>query len=304
MEHNNRGKNAARPGTGQVGWQPVTHDPSDKGLEGLTQDGPELVEFTRTVQVTAHVLGPRGGKGGYHSSEFERTEYVKKYEPEEAPVAVVFDDGREYRSVDGKIFALWTDRDKEPMLADEYQPETIPVHVPHDVPHGTDLSAYVDNRVTEENLIIVGDEMWRRTGEPGYVVRTYGFGSNHGGTGLHIEAIDGGEGNRYRLDEFEQARDYAIEVAADRGDTESVARFEKMKPMAEVKDPSLLTYVPPRRESVAQRDLRFNYERAVEKYIRSVGDTDEDFDEEAAWAELVRLRGDLRAMGGVEKPRG
>lgn len=82
-----------------------------------------------------------------------------------------------------------------------------------------------------KSLLLVDGELFQQTNEPRYVVNTFGFGNNHGGTGLFVEyscnqnirkecyfsALDGKE-----------AVEYANRTAEGRGDTNDVGRFHEM----------------------------------------------------------------------------
>lgn len=258
------------------------------------------LEFPANVTVSAERLGPRGGRGNWDHQTFETKVRIRVIRPEEAPVAFTIDD-RDYRYFDGKF---WTVAYSEnPVTAASYKVPDRTVHVEGPVPHKADLSGWVDEVEVSESLLFIDDIQWSATGEPVYYAQTFGVGFNHGGTSLSIGSPDRTDGNRYRLDEFEEARAHAIEVATDRGDTESVTRLEKMDPPVVVHDASLLTYQPPRRETKEHRSLRSDFTWALEKYAKSVGDPDIEFDEQQGWEELVQMRQALLARGGVEAPR-
>lgn len=100
---------------------------------------------------------------------------------------------------------------------------------------------------TNDWLIIDG-QLHRPAGEPMYLVMTFGLGGNHGGTALmtddflnpniRVEAY-------FSLLELEQATEYALKIASERGDTEKVStesgyKFELLIPeVIKWKNPAL-----------------------------------------------------------------
>lgn len=85
-----------------------------------------------------------------------------------------------------------------------------------------DLNAYADDIIFYNNMF------WERCGEPRYYVTTFGLGNNHGGTGFFISYGERNSVNSvFSALEREEAISYAIEVAKNRGDTESVKCFEQ-----------------------------------------------------------------------------
>lgn len=80
------------------------------------------------------------------------------------------------------------------------------------------------NAITNiEDMIVIDDEIWRRSAEPRYQVMTFGMGNNHGGTAL---MLDGSGLTQHPLDTcyfpataLSDAIRYAEKVAIGRGDT-------------------------------------------------------------------------------------
>ena len=99
-------------------------------------------------------------------------------------------------------------------------------------------------RQEAERYMVVDGELWQLTGEPRYVINTFGLGHNHGGTGLFVESYYNENISRERyfsaLD-GDRAVAEANRIAERRGDTESVGRFEKM---IEVLIPEAVTIQP------------------------------------------------------------
>ena len=86
--------------------------------------------------------------------------------------------------------------------------------------------------------------MWTVTGEPRYVVNTFGLGHNHGGTGLFVEEYYNqniAASNYFSALDGDKAVAYANKVAERRGDTNDVGKFEKM---IEVLIPEAVTIRP------------------------------------------------------------
>lgn len=76
-------------------------------------------------------------------------------------------------------------------------------------------------------VIINGLVCWR-TGEPMYVVQTFGLGFNHGGTGAFIVTHYNpniSSGSYFRADEQAECIKYANKAASARGDTNNVGHF-------------------------------------------------------------------------------
>lgn len=80
-------------------------------------------------------------------------------------------------------------------------------------------------------VILVDGELYEQTAEPRYCINTFGLGHNHGGTGMFV---DYHYNSNIRKDNYFSALDgdaaveYANKVAARRGDTNDVGKFEKM----------------------------------------------------------------------------
>lgn len=80
-------------------------------------------------------------------------------------------------------------------------------------------------------VILVDGELYEQTAEPRYVVNTFGLGHNHGGTGMFVEYHYNPNirnDNYFSALDGDAAVEYANKVAARRGDTNDVGKFEKM----------------------------------------------------------------------------
>lgn len=91
---------------------------------------------------------------------------------------------------------------------------------------------YIHNKYSDYLIIDnYGDmEVWVKTGEPRYVVMTFGLGNNHGSTNYFVEF--GYNENLSKKAYFnalqhEEAKKFALKIAWGRGDTESVPRIKE-----------------------------------------------------------------------------
>lgn len=142
-------------------------------------------------------------------------------------------------------------------------------------------------------FLIIDGTVWREASEPGYSVTTFGLGNNHGGTSL---MVDTSRGMVFRADEFDAALAYAIQVAAERGDTEYVSRFkgnpERYRDI-EVLIPEAVTLVTPAPVSKEVRNLRVEYSIACYRLDQATTP-----DEEAeAFESVSRLRSEIIERG-------
>lgn len=80
--------------------------------------------------------------------------------------------------------------------------------------------------------ILVDGILYVETSEPIYNITTFGLGHNHGGTGFFVSYSYNpnlSKESYFNALEYEKAINYAIDVAARRGDTDDVARFKEYK---------------------------------------------------------------------------
>lgn len=141
------------------------------------------------------------------------------------------------------------------------------------------------------HLIIIDGHVWKRDSEPRYVVQTFGLGGNHGGTGLFAATSDNPNikaSAYFRVDQFEQARAYALEVAENRGDLASVPGLRAQEPDFRVLIPEAVRLVVPPAESQVCRDARWELRMAAERYARVMSDAGGG--EEEAWLDLRSAR--------------
>lgn len=99
-------------------------------------------------------------------------------------------------------------------------------------------------REEAKRYLVIDGMLWQKTGEPRYVVNTFGLGHNHGGTGLFVEEYYNENipaSNYFSALDGDKAVAYANKVAERRGDTNDVGKFEKM---IEVLIPEAVTIRP------------------------------------------------------------
>lgn len=86
-----------------------------------------------------------------------------------------------------------------------------------------------------KDLLIVDGMVWRRIGEPFYVVRVYGMSANHGGTTIGLDFLRDGTplgAREFAVTEPEAAIEAALKVASKRRDThylEAIREFRGIK---------------------------------------------------------------------------
>jgi hypothetical protein len=88
----------------------------------------------------------------------------------------------------------------------------------------------VENSYIEDakKYIIIDGVIYEETGEPRYVINTFGLGHNHGGTGLFVETYYNSnicKDAYFNALEREKAIKEADRIASRRGDTNDVGRF-------------------------------------------------------------------------------
>lgn len=82
-----------------------------------------------------------------------------------------------------------------------------------------------------KNYVLIDGELYEQTAEPRYCINTFGLGHNHGGTGMFVEYHYNPnirKDNYFSALDGDAAVEYANKVAARRGDTNDVGKFEKM----------------------------------------------------------------------------
>lgn len=144
-------------------------------------------------------------------------------------------------------------------------------------------------------FLIIDGTVWVETPEPGYLVDTFGLGGNHGGTGL-MPSTRRDHGTLFRADEFDAALAHAVDVAAERGDTQYVARFTENPEdhrTIEVLIPEAIKLVTIPATPKPVRDLRFDYDSAR----RRLDDAKTPQEEAEAFAKVCDLRASIIEHG-------
>lgn len=91
------------------------------------------------------------------------------------------------------------------------------------------------------DYVAIDGEIWVRSDEPRYEIMTFGMGYNHGGTSIFTTTRCNPnlpEENYFAADDYDAAVDYAVRVATDRGDTDSLDHI-RTAPRIQVLDPRI-----------------------------------------------------------------
>lgn len=97
-----------------------------------------------------------------------------------------------------------------------------------------------------KDYIVCDNIVYKKTGEPRYVICTFGLGNNHGGTGFFIETSYNPnlpKKNYFNALQYNDAVEYGQKVAYERGDTDSISIIGKMgeeKIIIDVKLPEMV----------------------------------------------------------------
>lgn len=133
---------------------------------------------------------------------------------------------------------------------------------------------------------VVGQTLYERCGEPYYSVRTFGFGGNHGGTGLMTEYY-GGEKQEYLPPRYytalegDKAVDAANAVAEGRGDTDYVGQFT----------PHIKVYIP---QAVHLNPMKVEKKLFDDSYIDKVKEIIRKYpDKEEAARKIIKLTNEI-----------
>lgn len=209
------------------------------------------------VKVTIHLdywepylPSPRHRKLRYRKASTAIRTSVPQVRPEDAPVAFLIhsyhhiqENRTEVRYFRGHLYERMNRADLH--RADNYEEEVLQ-------PATTDcLEAQIKNeayvyitydaaelpqvirklRAAARHYVVIDGCVWRRTGEPRYVIVTFGLGNNHGGTGLFVEHFYNsniGKDRYFTALEGDKAVAAFNSIAARRGDTDSVGKYGKM----------------------------------------------------------------------------
>lgn len=275
--------------------------------------------FTVTVSgnYVRDEIPPRCRKPRPVSHEATATYDVPQVSADDAPVAfkverAIAEKVEQIRTHGGNLYARylpWAHQEEPSIPGSDHFPAEVDGDRYHSFLSRPESAEEFEQNVQDHygNFLIIDGEVWVATSEPRYVVMTFGLGNNHGGTGLMDSSSDNQNimaTSYFRADEYEQARQHAIQVASRRGDTEDVARFEKNPESyrsIEVVIPDAVTLVTMLPESEEARDLRFDYWSAVRKLKDSDGNGIEE--EEQAFSKVAVLRAKLIDLGvPVQEP--
>lgn len=200
---------------------------------------------------------PRHRKLRYREAQRPVEVEVREVTAEEAPVAFVVKTALEtkvLRLYDGGLWTAilpsdWVARGTEPVTADdifqrlEWNSRELAFR------QNEQEAEAALRRSASGYLLVDGVPHWP-TGEPRFLIGVYGLGHNHGGTSLHVtyRYNDNIGWRRYfNANQLEEALAEAKRVAAARGDTEDVTRFEAGHyPTIEVLIPEAVTCDPPK----------------------------------------------------------
>ena len=205
-----------------------------------------------TIRHTEMVTPPRCRKPRPQEGESEIKINIREVSAEAAPVAFVVSEydrePRKVRSYRGKLYRQVQDRQPQYMETNQ-RDDNRPFWLNQAAAQcnwqwlitpgynwNWTLRQHKENAAKRaENYIIVDGEAYERTGEPYYSVTCFGLGNNHGGTGFFV-------GWAYYRDRKAiwgmSARDKqaaiakGVEIALNRGDTESVSHIQQ--PFADI----------------------------------------------------------------------
>lgn len=205
----------------------------------------------------AYIPSARSQKYAFDEVEGEIKVSVPSVTANEAPVAFRLSDyhhrecgDTEIRWYQGQLWRRMTQNDGRcgGDLSD-VKPDNLPrvAGNVYGIPHGIARTRELLQKKLRESAkryIIIDGAVWTVTGEPRYVVNTFGLGHNHGGTGLFVEEYYNqniAASNYFSALDGDAAVAYANKVAERRGDTNDVGKFHKM---IEVLIPEAVTIRP------------------------------------------------------------
>lgn len=298
--------------TGQFTGHLQAEGDTDQLLGAPSDAAYEMAQVPIRIDYSALELpSPRHRKYVNVAHHFDLVGEVRCVSAEQAPV--VFDvegafQPQQLREFDGDLYEL---AGREP---EQFDPETLGARLSGWGCFATEEENAVEPQAKLDDMLVIDGQLWRRAGEPMYVVQTFGLGNNHGGTGIGIDLhynsnIDAA--CYFRADEFELARAFAIETAEGRGDTRSAEHLRSMEPTITVHNPAAVTAVMPLRESREVRDARGEYRRHLDEFTHRMGHQarygraaleEAHAAMNAAHARLTALTDDLGGFAAAEPP--
>lgn len=173
---------------------------------------------------------------------------VRSTSATEAPVALTMQTGsgqsREYRNFMGQLY----------VQVDTVTPETVGSDIGNWKSDRTGQQASINAaQVDADKYLIVDDQVWQQASEPVYYILTDGGTDLVPGPARHAGKL---LNHAYRADQFDQAREHAISVAKDRGDTGALERTRKVQPSITVHDDSAVLFTIPDDPDEAPYDPR------------------------------------------------
>lgn len=285
-----------------------------------TRPGAPGVQITVRGEWYEQVIPPRCRKPRPVTRHVQTVVTIPVVASEDAPLAFTVDDrSRGVTFVRSWHEALYrpdlrhpnraSSEDENPHLTIEDEP---PATITHDHYRNRSESVASDGQWAKQvhdafpgcnaSRIIIDGCWWVRTHEPRYGVQTFGMGSNHGGTSLGVYWADpNGVGPRdvFPADRHEKAREHALHVANERGDTESAARIATSDAPIEVNDPDQVRLIP---ALTWDAELREALNRAASDYDNAINNdrSPRAPSEEDAWEALVVARVTLAAASSAQ----
>ena len=204
----------------------------------------------------AYIPSARSQKYAFDEVEGEFKVSIPSVTSDEAPVAFRLSDYSheskgitEIRWYQGKLWSKFIQHNCDKREYEQAHVKDLPriVSSVFGVPHGRATSREVLMKKYREEVkryLLIDGAVWGESGEPRYVVNTFGLGHNHGGTGLFVEEFYNSNianKNYFSALDGDAAVAYANKVAERRGDTNDVGKFEKM---IEVLIPEAVTIRP------------------------------------------------------------
>lgn len=209
-----------------------------------------------TLNFTESYLPPRCRKLRYRDASMEAVMEFDRISPDEAPLVLCHLDWncdtyvKDYRLWKGRLFTRANyshfhaqKRGWAPVSAlNDYM-----AFIGRSTDRVVGMKEALQTVMDRVHLLIIDDEVWEETGEPRYVIYTFGLGHNHGETCL---CIDNSYNSNISKDcyfsalEYEKAVQACVKVALERGDTDSVESVRNCSARIEVLDPSVIKLNP------------------------------------------------------------
>lgn len=196
---------------------------------------------------------PRCRKLRTRISEGKATVTIKEIAADEAPVACIVHDGFDFYCEPGpdghfpkKVYPLryhkntlykraerrdWICEGEGFATLDDLAQHLGRTEQLHSFNNRRDFASKRKERIRDcRDYLIIDGEVWRKCGEPMYLIMTFGLGHNHGGTSGFIEYhynLNVGKNNYFNAKDYDKAVAYGQEIARRRGDTAYVDRILK-----------------------------------------------------------------------------